>query len=88
MGYFCDTPVTDDLAHSLLQEASPSTRVVWLSKQDACCVAEVRCPVMNCLCEEAHLQAGHPTTLQERGRSLTVLEALEVGRAAFSALLT
>jgi Alkylmercury lyase len=43
---------------------------------------------MNFFCEEAHLQAWHTTSPQERGRSLTVLEALEVGRAAFGALLT
>ena len=42
---------------------------------------------MNFFCEEAHLQAWHATTPQERGGSLTLLEALEVGRAAFGALL-
>ena len=86
--FFCHTLVTVDIAQGLLQGASPSTLVVWLSEQEGCCVAEVRCPVMNFFCEEAHLQAWHATSPQERGRSLSVLEALEVGRAAFSALLT
>ncbi len=86
--YGCGTAVTVDIVDNLLQEVFPSTLVVWLSEQDGCCVAEVRCPVMNFFCEEAHLQAWHTTTPQERGRSLTVGEALEVGRAAFSALLT
>jgi alkylmercury lyase-like protein/IclR-like helix-turn-helix domain-containing protein len=86
--YFCGTPVTVNIAEGLLQGVSPSALAVWLSEQDGCCVAEVRCPVMNFFCEEAHLQAWHITTPQERGRSLTVLEALEVGRAACGALLT
>jgi len=86
--FFCHTPVTVDIAEGLLQGISPATMMVWLSEQDGCCVAEVRCPVMNFFCEEAHLQAWHTTTPPERGRSLTVLEALEVGRAAFGALLT
>ena len=88
MCFFCQTPVTVDMAGGMLQEVSPSTLAVWLSEQDGCCVAEVRCPVMNFFCEEAHLQAWHTRTPQERGRSLRVWEALEVGRAAFSALLT
>src|SRR5262249_13426435 len=86
--FFCHTPVTIDIAGGVLQEVSPSTLAVWLSEQDGCCVAEVRCPVMNFFCEEAHLQAWHTTTPQERGRSLSVGEALEVGRAAFGALIT
>ncbi len=86
--FFCRTPVTMDIADGLLQGATPSTLVVWLSEQDGCCVAEVRCPVMNFFCEEAHLRAWHAASPQERGRSLSVLEALEVGKAAFGALLT
>jgi hypothetical protein len=86
--YVCHTPVTVDIAEGLLQGASPSTLAVWLSEQDGCCVAEVRCPVMNFFCEEAHLQAWHTTAPQERGRSLTVVEALEAERATFGALLT
>jgi len=86
--FFCRTPVTMDIADGLLQGATPSTLVVWLSEQDGCCVAEVRCPVMNFFCEEAHLRAWHAASPQERGRSLNVLEALEVGKAAFGTLLT
>ena len=88
MCFFCHTSVTVDIAEGVLQEASPSTLAVWLSEQDGCCVAKVRCPVMNFFCEVAHLQAWHTTTPQEKGRSLSILEALEVGRAAFGALLT
>jgi len=86
--FFCRTPVTMDIADGLLQGATPSTLVVWLSEQDGCCVAEVRCPVMNFFCEDAHLRAWHAASPQERGRSLYVLEALEVGKAAFGTLLT
>jgi hypothetical protein len=86
--FYCHTPVTMDIAEGLLQRAAPSTLVVWLSEQDGCCVAEVRCPVMNFFCEEAHLQAWHAASPQESGRSLSVLEALEVGKAAFGVLLT
>ncbi len=86
--FFCHTPVIVDIADGLLQGASPSTLVVWLSEQDGCCHAEVRCPLMNFFCEEAHLQAWHATSPQESGISLSVLEALEVGKAAFGALLT
>jgi hypothetical protein len=62
--------------------------VVWLSEQEGGCVAEVRCPVMNFFCEEAHRQAWHTTIPQQRGKSLNIQAALEVGRAAFSTLLT
>jgi len=37
---------------------------------------------------QAHLQAWLATSPHEPGRSLTVLEALDVGKAAFGALLT
>ena len=53
--FFCQKPVTVDITDGFLQGVSPSTLVVWLSEQDGCCVAEVRCPVMNFFCEEAHL---------------------------------
>jgi Alkylmercury lyase/IclR helix-turn-helix domain len=86
--FFCHTRVTVDIAGGLLHRASPSTLVVWLSERDGCCHAEVRCPLMNFFCEEAHLQAWHATSPQESGRSLSVLEALDVGKAAFGALLT
>jgi hypothetical protein len=85
--FFCQTPVTVDIVEGLLQGASPSTLVVWLSEEDGRCVAEVRCPVMNFFCEEAHLRAWHASSSQERGRSLRVLEALELGKAAFGVLL-
>ncbi len=86
--YFCGMPVTVDIADGLLQGVSPSTLAVWHSEQEGCCVAEVRCPVMNFFCEEAHLQAWHVTSPQEHGSSLSVLAALEVGKAAFGTLLT
>jgi alkylmercury lyase len=77
-----------DIADSLLQGVCPSTLVVWFSEQDSGCVAEVRCPVMNFFCEDAHLQAWHITTPQQSGIEMNILEALEVGRATFSTLLT
>jgi hypothetical protein len=86
--FFCSLPVTVDIARGLLDRASPSTLVVWLSERDGCCVAEARCPLMNFFCEEAHVQAWYTMSPQESGRSLRVLEALEVGKAAFGALLT
>ena len=43
---------------------------------------------MNFFCEDAHLRAWHAASPQERGRSLNVREALEVGKAAFGTLLT
>src|SRR5262249_31170336 len=72
--FFCSIPVTVDIAEGLLDRASPSTLVVWLSEQDGCSVAEVRCPVMNFFCKEPHLQAWHATSPQESGISLSVLE--------------
>jgi hypothetical protein len=86
--FFCHTPVTVDIADGLLHRATPSTLVVWLSEQEGCRVAEVRCPVMNFFCEAAHLRAWHAASPQERGISLSVLEALDVGKATFGALLT
>lgn len=85
--FFCHTPVTVDVEGGLLQSASPATLAVWLSERDGRCVAEVRCPVMNFFCEEAHLQAWHATSPHEKGISLSVLEALELGKAAFGSLL-
>jgi alkylmercury lyase len=86
--FFCHTPVHVDIEGGLLHRASPSALVVWLSERDGCCIAEARCPLMNFFCEESHLQAWHATSPQERGRSLSVLKALEIGQAAFGALLT
>jgi hypothetical protein len=86
--FFCHQPVHVDIDGGLLQKASPATIVVWRSERDGGCIAEVRCPLMNFFCDEAHLQAWHATSSQERGSSLSLLEALEVGKAAFGALLT
>ena len=86
--FFCARPVTVDIAEGLLDRASPSTLVVWRSERDGCCVAEARCPLMNFFCEDAHLLAWYAMSPHERGRGLSILEALEVGKAAFGALLT
>lgn len=86
--FFCHQPVNVDIDGGLLQRAYPSTIVVWRTERDGCCSAEVRCPFTNFFCDEAHLQAWHATSPQERGTSLSLVEALEVGKAAFGALLT
>ena len=87
--FFCHTPVTVDIKGGLLHRAYPSTLVVWLSaREDGGCVAEARCPLMNFFCDERHLHAWHATCPQESGTSVSVVEALEVGKAAFGALLT
>lgn len=85
--FFCHTPVSIEIRGGLLQGAEPSTLVVWSSEREGCCVAEVRCPLMNFFCDEAHLQAWLATSPDERGTSLSVLEVLEVGKAAFGKLL-
>jgi hypothetical protein len=77
-----------DIEGGLLHRAAPSTLVVWLSERDGCSVAEARCPIMNFFCEAAHLQAWYATSPQESGRSISLPKALEVGKAAFGALLT
>jgi len=86
--FFCHTPVHVDIDGGLLQRAYPSTSVVWRSARDGCCHAEVRCPLTNFFCEEAHLQAWRVTSPQESGTRLSLAEALEVGKAVFGALLT
>ena len=86
--FFCHKAVTVDIDGGLLQRAHPSTLVVWLSTRDGCCLAEARCPLMNFFCDESHLHAWHATSPQGSGTSLSVLEALEVGKVAFGALLT
>jgi alkylmercury lyase len=87
--FFCHKPVTVDINGGLLQRgASLDPRFVWLSTRDGCCLAEARCPLMNFFCDESHLHAWHATSPQESGTSLGVLEALEVSKAAFGALLT
>jgi hypothetical protein len=42
---------------------------------------------MNFFCDEVHLQAWLAMSPDERGTSLSVLEALEVAEAAFGELL-
>ena len=86
--FFCHTPVTVAIDGGLLHKTDPSTIVVWSSERDGRCVAEVRCPLMNFFCDEEHLQAWRATSPQEQGTSLSLVEALEVGKAAFGALLT
>lgn len=71
----------------LLHDAKPSTLVVWSSDRDGCCVAEVRCPLMNFFCDEGHLLAWLSTSPDERGTILSLIEALDVGQAAFGQLL-
>jgi hypothetical protein len=61
--------------------------VVWFSEREGCCVAEARCPLMNFFCDKAHLQVWLATSPDERGTSLSVRDALEVGKAAFGELL-
>ncbi len=85
--FFCQKPVHVDIQDGLVCEAKPSTLVVWWSERDGCCVAEVRCPLMNFFCDDGHLQAWLATCLHERGTMLSLLEALGVGKAAFSRLL-
>lgn len=86
--FFCHTPVTVAIDGGLLHKTDPSTIVVWSSERDGSCVAEVRCPLMNFFCDAEHLQAWRATSPQEQGTSLSLVEALEVGKAAFGALLT
>jgi hypothetical protein len=86
--FFCHKPVRVDVQDGLLQGAQPSTIVVWSSDRDGCCVAEVRCPLMNFFCDERHLHAWLGTSPDERGATLSLMEALDVGKAAFGQLLT
>jgi hypothetical protein len=86
--FFCQQPVTVEVHGGSLQEASPLTTVVWFSERDGCCVAEVRCPLMNFFCHEGHLHAWLTTSPDERGTALSVREAVDVGRAVFGELLT
>ncbi len=85
--FFCHQPVTVDIDGGLLRSAHPSTIVVWSSERDGSCVAEARCPLVNFFCDTRHLRAWRATSPQERGASLSIMEALEVGKAAFGALL-
>jgi hypothetical protein len=85
--FFCQKPAQVDIQDGKVSEAKPSTLVVWLSERDGCCVAEVRCPLMNFFCDEGHLHAWLATSLHERGTMLSLMEALGVGKAAFGHLL-
>ena len=85
--FLCQQPVRLDITGGLLQRAHPSTIVVWFSERDGCCVAEARCPLMNFFCNEEHLQAWLAKSPNEPGASLSLTEALEVGKAAFGELL-
>lgn len=85
--FFCHMPVTVEIDGSVLHRAHPATIVVWDSDQDGSCVAEVRCPLMNFFCHEEHLRQWRATAPQEQGTRLSLTEALELGKAAFGALL-
>jgi hypothetical protein len=85
--FFCRQPVRVHIQDDLLQGAQPSTIVVWSSNRDGCCVAEVRCPLMNFFCDEGHLHAWLATSPDEQGTTLRLMEALDVGKAAFGQLL-
>ena len=85
--FFCQQPVRVDITGGLLQRAHPSTITVWFSEREGCCVAEARCPLMNFFCNEERLQAWLANSPNEPGASLSLMEALEVGKAAFGELL-
>jgi hypothetical protein len=86
--FFCQVPVRVDIHEGLLQGVQPSTTVVWSSERDGCCVAEVRCPLINFFCDEEHLHKWLATSPDEQGTTLSLMEALDVGKAAFGQLLT
>ncbi|MGH8068548.1 MAG: organomercurial lyase [Candidatus Entotheonellia bacterium] len=85
--FFCQQPVRVDIAGGLLQRAHPAAIIVWFSERDGCCVAKSRCPLMNFFCNEGHLQAWLAKSPNEPGTSLSLMDALEVGKAAFGELL-
>jgi alkylmercury lyase len=85
--FFCRKPVRVNIQDDLPLEAEPSRLVVWSSDRDGCCVAEVRCPLMNFFCDEGHLHAWLATSPDERGTILSLTEALDLGKAAFGRLL-
>jgi alkylmercury lyase len=85
--FFCQHLVRVDITGGLLQRPYPSTSIVWFSERDGCCVAEARCPLMNFFCNEEHLQAWLAKSPNEPGTSLSLMDALEVGKAAFGDLL-
>jgi mercuric reductase len=85
--FFCGTPVMVEVHDGALARTDPPTAVVWLSDREGCCVAEARCPLINFFCHESHLQAWLAASPEERGSGLSMVEALEVGKAAFGELL-
>lgn len=85
--FFCGKPVRVEVQKGVLEKIEPPTAVVWFSERRGCCVAEARCPLINFFCHEGHLQAWLATSPDERGSGLSMLEALEVGKATFGQLL-
>jgi len=85
--FFCGKPVSVEVQEGVLEKIEPPTTVVWFSERGGCCVAEARCPLINFFCHEGHLQVWLATSPDERGRGLSMLEALEVGKATFGELL-
>jgi alkylmercury lyase len=85
--FLCQQPMTVDIDSDVLTGAHPSTLVVWSSEREGCCVADARCPLMNFFCDEAHLRAWLRKAPDEQGTGLGLIEALEVGKAAFGVLL-
>ena len=75
-------------AEGLLRQAEPMPTVVWFSARDGCCVAEARCPLINFYCEAGHLQRWRAEHAHELGTALTLMDAVEVGKAIFGELLT
>jgi hypothetical protein len=86
--FFCQKPVHVNIQDSMVGEVMPATLVVWFSDRDGCCIAEVRCPLMNFFCDEAHLQAWLRRASDEQGMGLSLIESLDVGRATFGGLLS
>ncbi len=85
--FFCQKPVHVDIRDSMVSEAMPATIVVWFSHRDGCCIAEVRCPLMNFFCDEPHLRAWLRGASGEQGRGLSLREGIDVGKATFVGLL-
>jgi len=85
--FVCQKAVTVEVHEGLLQRATPTTTVIWSSERHGCCVAEVRCPLMNFFCDEGHLRIWLATSSDEQGMSLSLGEAFEGGKATFGELL-
>lgn len=85
--FFCGKPVRVEVQERVLEKTDPPTIGVWFSEREGCCVAEARCPLRNFFCHESYLQAWHATIPDERGSGLSIVEALERGKAMFGELL-